>query len=318
MITFAPTLLRFALPGVPLITQFENSLGAKVLTRREKILWHAMALLAKGQNLDPRFGSLLTESRAVIALSHRHADVLAIACPSVLSKIKVIPAPSLIRVRPEDGGLAREEGRAKLGLGRDASATFVLIYFGYIYPGKGVETLIKAFWIARNTRLALRSIKMKLVVVGKITDEEFGQRLTSLKQSLQFGADVVWTGYAEAEESSTYCRAADIAILPFDDGVRLNNSSFAFCAAHGLPIITTEGAKVESAFKPMENVFLCAPKDPDKLAFAIEQLVLSRALRLKLQLGALALASSDLSPDHTISETLETFKSVSIKFSRTT
>ena len=44
-----------------------------------------------------------------------------------------------------------------------------------------------------------------------------------------------------------YLCAADICVLPFNVGVRLNNSSFAAAAAHGLPIVTTRGEMLESA-----------------------------------------------------------------------
>ena len=74
----------------------------------------------------------------------------------VREKSVVIPPPPLIRfcrMSPPPSGV-------RLGRAIGASESdFVLIYWGYIYPGKGVETLLQAFQIVfrqdSNVRLVL-------------------------------------------------------------------------------------------------------------------------------------------------------------------
>jgi glycogen(starch) synthase len=121
---------------------------------------------------------------------------------------------------------------------------------------------------------------------------------------------VVWLGHREHEECSTYLWASDIAILPFDLGVRLNNSSLTVCAMHGLPIITTEGENLETAFQHQQNVMLCPPKNVPALASVIESLLQSAELRRTLGAGAKAMAQSLLSWEVAIQSTRHVIQSV--------
>ena len=99
-----------------------------------------------------------------------------------------------------------------------------------------------------------------------------------------------------------------VGVLPFDEGVTLNKSSLAAVAAHGLPIITTKGAVLESVFKDESNVLLCRPKEPEKLAQAIERVLGSPGLRQTLQRGALDLANDWFSWDRAVERTIDGFK----------
>ena len=102
---------------------------------------------------------------------------------------------------------------------------------------------------------------------------------------------MAWLGYCEDEAASLYLQAADICILPFNDGVRLNNSSFAVAAAHGLPIITTRGDSLEGPFRDGENVRLCRPRDAGSLPAAITELIGSPEICTRLAAGSLTLAA---------------------------
>jgi glycosyltransferase involved in cell wall biosynthesis len=79
--------------------------------------------------------------------------------------------------------------------------------------------------------------------------------------------------------------AADVCVLPFDEGISLHNSTFAAAATHGLPIITTRGESIEPPFRHNENVVLCPPRDPAALAEAIAELIDRPELRQTLTSG---------------------------------
>jgi glycosyltransferase involved in cell wall biosynthesis len=95
--------------------------------------------------------------------------------------------------------------------------------------------------------------------------------------------------------------------LPFDRGVCLNHSSFANCAAHKLPIITTRGSTLESPFKDGENVLLCPPKNALALSDMIVMLIDDSALRVKLGENAGILANKCFSWSITTQRSIETF-----------
>jgi len=84
----------------------------------------------------------------------------------------------------------------------------------------------------------------------------------------------------------------------------MNNSTFAAAAAHGLPIISTRGKTLERFFLHEKNVFLCAPRDPEALAAAIQTVMDRPELRTRLASGALKLADEWFSWDTAAERTL--------------
>lgn len=298
MITFAPTVSKVVLPRVPFVTQITNVMGAATNqdARLGRALRRGMTLLAGGKNTDHAFGTLLRDSDRLIVLSDHHRVTLTDYLPAVDGKSVLIPPPPILRMSRGDG-TARQRGRDRLAV---KPGQFLLAYFGYIYPGKGVDTLLRAFRLVRERRSDVR-----LAIIGGFHDQP------THDLAVQLGIDdkVVWTGEYDwdSDEASVYLRAADACVFPFDVGVRLNNSSFAAAAAHGLPIITTRSEMLEEPFVHQGNIFLCPPKDPDAMADAIETLIERPDLRERLRAGALQLADEWFSWEKATERMLTTF-----------
>jgi len=309
MITFAPSFLRWSARRISVVTQFENTQGGPTLgTFRLLTQWRVAAALAGGGKFVPKFGSLLARSDAIIALSQSHAAEIASADSTARAKTVLIPAPPLLRMRTAENGRTRAEGRALLGLGNQPD-TVVLTYFGYVYPGKGVETLLAAMARLQDQEPASSRPAYVLVLIGLIVPE-LQEGMRELVQGLRLKDRVVWLGHQDGEECSSFLWASDAAILPFDEGVRMNNSSLAVCATHGLPIITTEGETLEPAFRHNQNVILCPPRNVAALAAAIESLLVSPGLRRDLGRNALAMALQHFSWDVTMLATSQVLQSV--------
>ena len=301
MVTFSPAILRWLYPRTPFVTQFENVNGLSEIispngTINRFAKWFA-SLMAGRRGLHPSYGSLLRDSSHVIALSERHAETFAIADPGVSSKIRVIPAPpTTLFVSEEKAASARQRGRMLLGL---SEQDVLLAYFGYIYWAKGMEALLTAFGsLPPDTRL---------VIIGGSGDPRYLEKLHELSHSAGGAERVIWAGHCKVEEelASLYLHAADICVLPFNDGVGLNNSSFAVAASHGLPIVTTRGKSLEAPFLDGENVRLCPPNDSVALAATIAELIHSPETRKRLAAGARKLAEDYFSWDRVIDSTLE-------------
>ena len=181
------------------------------------------------------------------------------------------------------------------------------MYFGYIFPNKGLETLLRAFHLVKS-----RGYNARLVIAGGVPAHLYEERFSYLKEleelarTLGVGNEVVWTGQCDwdRDEASLYLHAADVCVLPFDEGVSMNNSTFAAAAAHGRPIISTRGKTLERFFLHEENVFLCPPRDPEALAVAIQTLMDRAELRARLASGALKLAEEWFSWDRAVERTL--------------
>jgi len=316
MITFVPTLSRVLLSRVPVVTQFlidHTSIDASLLTRT---VLKAIAKCAGPRKIDYILGTLLHTSARVIVLSEHHRLRFAENFPGVSSKIVVIPPPPLISICSDNNGAARQRVRERLGVKAD---DFVIAYFGYVDPTKGVDTLLKAFQIVAGLRRNVR-----LIMVGGGNGDgnaplskrseaitRYEQAMYELPKQLGIADEVTWTGgyKSDSEEASMYFRAADACVLAFDKGITLNRSSFAAAAAHGLPIITTKGTVVESPFVDQKNVLLCPPKDPKALAVAIDLLIGNPELQQRLGTGALELAHEWFSWDKAVGRTIEAFNS---------
>lgn len=292
MITFLPTICKTILGGVPCVTQFEivdtesprQSFGSRVLRK-------AMALWAGEKDMHWMFGTLLRDSARTIVLSSPHRDRLMKHDSEIGEKSVIIPPSPLIRFCQDQPAATRQQVRDAIGA---TEKDFVLIYWGYIYPGKGIETLLQAF------RLVCRQHEnLRLVLVGGNLERphhpcsHYFQMVHRLPETLGIADKVTWTGYFnwDSDAGSRYLRAGDACVLPFDYGVTLNNSSLAAASTHGMPVISTELSDgQDEALEHGKNIYLCRPRDPEMLADAIQLILDDINLRERLRLGALDLA----------------------------
>lgn len=307
MITFAPTISKALLPGVTFVTQFENAMGA--LPDRTPVL---ARVLRKGllkwvgrKDGDYHFGTLLRDSDRIIVLSQHHRTILSRRFPGVSERSVLIPPPPILRMSPVDSA-SRRRVREALGL---KPGDFLLAYFGYIYPGKGVETLLRGFEIVGR-----QNEHVHLILIGGIIAMEFPDRpayadeMRDLARLLGLEGRITWTGeYAwDSDEASSYLRAADVCVFPSDWGVMLNNSTLAAAVGHGLPVIATQGPWLEAPFADQDVLLLCPPKDPEAMAEAIQAVVSDPDLRQHLIEGAGVLANEWFSWENAVSRTVET------------
>ena len=290
MITFAPTLARWMCPKVPFVTIISHVFGSSSAdSGLPSRLLHKAIRSALGENVDYNFGTILRDSDKLIMLSERHIDLMSGLLPFFAEKCIIIPPPPIMTLTPESPEKAKLIGREALCVAEDE---FLLAYFGYIYPPKGIETLLQAFSKVSQARGNIR-----LALIGgdqrHTIRPNYAQEMRDLTKELGLEDKVVFTGSFpwDSPQASNYLYAADACVLPFDEGVHLNNSSFAAAVTHGLPVITTQGSTLERPFLNRENVLLCSPSSPEALAAAIGNLMDDGVLRQRLHRGSLKLAS---------------------------
>jgi len=306
MITFASSMAKAFLPGVPFVTLFEDGYGSRPsqgsllarAIRKGIIQW------AGPVNVDYAFGTLLRDSDRVIVVSNKTRLLLEQSCPGVSNKSVLIPPPSIMSICQGENGKVRQLTRDALGI---TCHDFLLVYFGYIYPGKGLETCLKAFHIVRSQR----SDVWLIIVGGSIQWPNrpfYMQELLRMAKELKIDERIIWTGgYPwDSDQASRYLHAADVCVLPYDGGVSVHNTSFAGAATHGLPVITTQGETLDPPFRHRDNLFLCPPKQPASLAAAIRTVCDDPLLRQRLRTGALQLAQEWFSWERAIDRTIET------------
>jgi polysaccharide biosynthesis protein PslF len=312
MITFAPTVARRVVPDAAFVTQFENVLTADTTSPMAKGVRKIVRQWITGAGTDYQYGTLLRDSRRVIVLSERHRAILAKVRSDIVPRSVLIPPAPIMTVCPAGDEKGRRQTRMSLGLAEDDVA---FCYYGYIYPGKGVETLLQAF-----AAVSARYGDARLVVVGGFIQHTFEHSFASQSRTYEaeirelaahLGIDkkIVWVGHCPSTEpeAGRYLRASDACVLPFDRGVLLNNSSFSAVAAHGLPIVTTAGPETEPPFVHDNNVILCPPGHAEDIARWMGRLIEEPDLRRRLALGAEALAREWFDWDRVVGRIQATF-----------
>ena len=100
---------------------------------------------------------------------------------------------------------------------------------------------------------------LRLLMIGGVPDaasmrdRDYPERMKALAHELGVADRVAWTGYVD-DPPPPAIHAADACVLPFVQGVQLDNGSMAVVTSHGLPVITTRGPAIEPEFvRPPER-----------------------------------------------------------------
>lgn len=290
MITFLPSWCRWFQPAARVLCLVEVERPPayqawQVRWPRKLVAWLA------GGRVDYGYGTLLRDTAAVAALGPSILKGLERHEPGLAARAEVVPPPPLLSRPATYDPASRAARRLQLGVQPDE---LLLAYFGYVYPGKGVETLIGSLAL-----LQAQGLRPRLLMAGggrgagqAQPAAEFEARMRALAEAQGVGGLLLWqAGYASGSDEAAHdLLAADLAVLPFDDGAELRRSSIAVVAALGLPLVTTIPAGQETAFEHGRNVWLVPPGNPQALCEAVQSLAQQPALQARLAAGGLELA----------------------------
>lgn len=186
---------------------------------------------------------------------------------------KVRHVPLATTIRPVGvSALDRAALRAERGVPEGA---VVFAFFGLISPGKGLDTLLDALERVPESaplRLWVLSARAPTEPAYRAAFQEVAGRLESLEHARR----LMWSGDLEADAVSRHLTAADVAVLPYADGVSLRRTTLIASLAHGLPVISCG----ESA--PCGGIELVPPGNSAALAEAMLHLALDGGARARL------------------------------------
>ncbi len=209
--------------------------------------------------------------------------------------LNLIPIGSNITPSEIPPQIAREKLRERLGVSEDET---LLVYFGFLNPSKGAETLIRALYDLPKT---------KLLFLGGQTGASDATNVTYLEhvkkeiRDLRLETHVLWTDYLPPEAVSAHFYASDICVLPYRDGASFRRGSIMAALAHGMPIVTTfpqtspqpelktrdekmDYARIPKlpALRDDDNVLLVPPDDAQAIRMAVMRIQTSPGLAAQL------------------------------------
>ncbi|MBO0684838.1 MAG: glycosyltransferase, partial [Candidatus Dormibacteraeota bacterium] len=178
---------------------------------------------------------------------------------------------------PED----RAELRRSL-LGEDADGLTVSCTVARLSAQKGLEVLIEAAALVRD-RPALPPVRFLVVGEGELR-QELEQRV----EELALDRTVLLVGSRPPDEVARLLAAADLFVLPS----RYEGMSIAVmeAMASGLPVIATEVSGTAELIPDADHGRVVPVGDPQRLAAAIEELLIDPELRRRIGERALARA----------------------------
>ena len=174
------------------------------------------------------------------------------------------------------------EAKKELGL----SQKHVLLFFGFVIPGKGLEVLIKSF-----SEVSQKISNMILVIAGQYhprLSREFPRYLGTIEKlirDLKLGDRVIFENrFISNQRLQLYISAADIVAFPYtDDSILGASGALATCASQGKVVIVTRIPRFVSELKNDVNAIIVEPNNESQLVEAILRASGDSRLREKLQ-----------------------------------
>lgn len=237
-----------------------------------------------------RFLSVMTKSYVIIytklvdILSSKIIVHLEIAKNTLIEdynfgKEKVQVIPHGLYVYAEEIAVTKSQAKRALQVENKK----VLLSFGEIRKGKGLECIVKAM-----PRISAENPNSVVIIAGHLSleNKSYLKELVTLSRCLNQRERVIFAGqYITDNQISTYFKAADVVLLPYtDDGIIAASGPLSTALAYSKPIVATTLNRFAD-LKHGVNALLVQPADPDSLADAIDMLLKNAKLRHTLSEG---------------------------------
>ncbi len=155
----------------------------------------------------------------------------------------------------------------------------IVVFFGFLRPGKGLETLLAA-WSKIESSFA----DVVLVVAGGVPSEvrrydlllrseaDYPEKVRGLATRLGISNRVVFTGYVHPSLVAGLLASSEVAVLPYDGGLPQSGPLHKALAC-GCAVVATEVAGFREVLEAGKDGLLVPPGEPERLGEAIKVLL---------------------------------------------
>jgi glycosyltransferase involved in cell wall biosynthesis len=185
---------------------------------------------------------VLSRAEAVVVHSEQERDQILRCNPGACVKKHLLP-------------LFRYAAGPAAGSGRGLN----LLFFGFVRPYKGLDTLLQALALLKGRDIALR-------IAGEFwNDKEHYLRLSD-ELGISAQVEIVDRYIPEAEMSSYFCQA-DLVVLPYNRSI--TSGIIATAYGYGKPVLATRVGGFHEVVQDGRTGKLVPPDDPQALAEGI-------------------------------------------------
>lgn len=228
---------------------------------------------------------LAARSRAVVVQARSALDLLERVYGIDRGRVLVIPHGT-----PSFPALPAAEAKARLGFGSRP----VLLTYGLLSPGKGIEQAIQAL-----PAVAARFPEVLYVVAGqthpnvrKLSGEAYRESLMQMAAQLGVEANVRFIDrYLDLAELGWLLSAADVYVVPYPNEDQAVSGTLSYALAAGKAVVSTPFRYAREVVGPGRGL-LCRFGDPASLAQEVLRVLQSEELRRTLEHRARAFGQS--------------------------
>jgi glycosyltransferase involved in cell wall biosynthesis len=194
----------------------------------------------------------------------------------------------------------KQPSRSRLGIPQGAK---VVLFFGSLKPSKGLEHLIRAFAILRQSEP-----EAFLVIAGEPLGAESAPYEQLIRQFSLEGSALFRPAYVPSELVPTYFAAADVVALPY---LRIYQSGVLHLAyTFGRPVVASNVGGLSEDVRAGESGLLVPPGDEQALALALGELLAKPALAQKMGRYAKKLSEEKHSWEAIARQTLDVYQAL--------
>lgn len=203
----------------------------------------------------------------------------------------------------ELGSLYQKRARVVSSKGLQANVTparepYTLIFFGRIWPYKGLRYLLEAL-----PTVIEKIPKVRLIIAG---------RGESLSNYFPDGYDnenlEIYNDFIEDEEVVRLFQRATVTVLPYIESSQSGVAAISY--GMGTPVIASNVGGLSEIVHHQKDGFLVPPRDSQALADTIIQLLSNHDLQQRMQTAALERCQNDLNWSKIASQTVHLYKKV--------
>jgi len=198
--------------------------------------------------------------------------------------------PELVRVIPHgapDRPFGRQEAyKRRFGL----SGRKVIMTFGLLGPGKGLETMIAALpaVVARHPEVVYRIVGATHPNLVAAEGQRYRQRLVGQVADLGLGGHVLWDDrFVDTEELLDQLESCDVYVTPYPNLQQATSGTLSYAVAAGKAVVSTPYVHARELLDGGAGV-LVEPGSAEALAAAVNRLFDDPALLLTTQRAAYA------------------------------